>query len=65
MGVDTNLVFTSGSENNATECVNISIVDDGALEGDQHLSLALSTTDTDVVVAGNMTLITITDNDST
>ena len=58
-----NLVFLSGSDFNSAECVNISIVDDGALEGDQHFSLALSTTDTDVVVAGNVTLITITDND--
>ena len=56
--------FVAGSTDNATRCVNITILDDAALEGDQTFTLTLSTSDPDVVLGNNVTLITIEDNDS-
>ena len=55
--------FQSGSTDNATECVNISIMNDSALEGDQDFTLILSTSDTNVHIARNTTIITIIDDD--
>ena len=56
-------MFISGSANNATQCVNISIVDDDALEGNQTFLLSLTTSDSRVIVGTNLTTITIKDND--
>ena len=58
-----NKTFVYGSTDMATECVDIIIEDDGALEGDQHFTLMLSTVDADVIVQGNETFVIITDND--
>ncbi len=57
------LIFTSGSTDNATRCVDISILDDGALEGNQTFTVTLTTSDPDVMLGTNVTTITITDND--
>jgi len=59
-----NQTFTSGSMDDSTRCTNISIVDDGALEDDEIFTVALITSDPDVMLR-NMTLITIIDNDGT
>ena len=56
--------FVAGSTDNATRCVNITILDDAALEGNQTFTLTLSTSDPDVVLGNNVTVITIEDNDS-
>ena len=48
---------------NATKCVNISIVDDNALEGNQTFMVTLTTSDPDVMLGNNMTAINIVDND--
>ncbi len=57
-----NLIFTSGSADNAVRCVNISILEDTALEGNQTFTVALTTSDPDVMLGTGM-YITITDND--
>ena len=58
-----NKTFVSGSMNNDIKCMDISIINDGALERDQHFALILSTSDADVLIARNTTVITIIDND--
>ena len=56
-------VFASGSTDTATECVYISIINDSALEGDQDFTLVLTTSDANVLITRNTTVITIVDND--
>ena len=56
--------FVAGSTDNATRCVNVTILDDAALEGDHTFTVTLSTSDPDVVLGNNVTVITIEDNDS-
>jgi hypothetical protein len=58
-----NTTFTSGSMYGATRCVNITILEDGALEGDQTFTVMLTTSDPNVVIGINMTVVTIMDND--
>ena len=58
-----NKKFPSGSVDNATQCVDISVVDDDSLEGNQTFWLSLMTSDPNVFVGTNMTAITIIDND--
>ena len=60
----TNLTFFRGSTDSTSECANISITDDTALEGDQTFTVMLTTSDPDVAVRNSMTTITIEDNDS-
>ena len=57
-------IFTSGSTDGATRCVNITIIDDGALEGNQTFTVVETTRDVDVVIGTNITTIKIVDNDS-
>ena len=57
------LSFAEGSIDGAVQCVNISIIDDLALEGNETFAASLTVT-SDVVTLGNShTLITITDDD--
>ena len=56
-------VFITGSTNSDTQCVDLLIVDDSALEGDQAFTLILATLDPDVILRETTTTITITDND--
>ncbi len=58
-----NEIFTSGSDDDAVRCVDISIVEDNALEGIQTFTLTLSTSDPDVTLGNNITTINVTDND--
>ncbi len=57
------LIFTSGSNVNAVRCVDISLLEDIALEGNQTFSVTLSTSDPDVMLGNDIITITITDND--
>ena len=60
------MTFVPGSANGTLECLPmLAIIDDDALEGDQSFTLTLTTFDPNVVIQGNMTAITITDNDGT
>ena len=58
------LTFTPGSSENDTRCVNVTIMDDNALEGNQTFSVILSTSNPNVMLRTNVTTITIIDNDS-
>ena len=58
------IVFTLGSTDLTTKCVDIALVNDDALEGNQTFTVMLSTSDPDVIIRRNTTIITITDNDS-
>jgi hypothetical protein len=55
--------FTSGSPDGAARCVNIPILDDDALEGEQTFTLTLTTSDPDVMIGNDATTITIIDNE--
>ena len=59
-----NLTFPSGSTDSTPGCVNISITDDAALEGNQTFTVTLTTSDPDVLLGNNVTVVTIEDNDS-
>ncbi len=58
------LTFSSGASNGDTECLNVTIMDDDALEADQTFSVTLTEQDDDVNVGNIMMTVTITDNDS-
>jgi hypothetical protein len=60
------LDFAVGSMPGDSHCINVSITDDSALEGDETfiVALMLTTSDPNVVLGTDMTAITITDNDS-
>ncbi len=52
-------IFTTGS----IRCVDISILDDNALEGDQTFTVILSTSDPNVLLGNDVAIIIIRDND--
>ena len=56
--------FTSGSNNGATKCVAVTILDDIALEGNQNFTLALTTADLNVLIETSALTISIVDEDS-
>ncbi len=58
------LTFSSGASDSDTECMNVTIIEDEALEANQTFSVTLTTSDDDVDVVNNMMTVTITDNDS-
>jgi len=49
--------------NNSVKCVNISLLNDEALEGNQTFIVALTTSDPDVALGSNTTIISIMDDD--
>ena len=55
-------IFLPGSADNFTRCVEISIIDDDVLEGDQTFTLTLTTLDSDVMLGNYVTTISIEDN---
>ena len=61
--VSTDEVFVPSSDTNAMQCVNITIEDDKALEGDETVIVALTTSDPNVMLKMNVTTITIMDDD--
>ena len=61
--VSSDVIFDSGSADNDTECVEVFIIDDDALEENQTVALTLTTLDPDVVLATNTTTISIIDDD--
>ena len=62
--VSSNKTFTSGSINGAMKCVNITILDDNTLEGNQTFTVTYMTADSSIRLGANMTVITIMDDDS-
>ena len=61
--VSSDEVFPSGSNNGDTVCVDITILDDIAVEGNHSFTLTLTASDPDVMLGNNVTVITITEND--
>ena len=55
--------FTQGSRNGAAKCINILIIDDNVLEGNQTFVVTLTTLDSNVILENTVTTITIMDND--
>ena len=58
------ITFPSNSADGHMECVNISIIDDMALEGDEAFTGLTSTSDLDVTLTLATNIITIIDNDA-
>ena len=63
ISVSSNQTFPSGSTNNATRCINISISEDQAFEGDHTFTVILTTDDTSIMLGTTVTVITIIDDD--
>ena len=61
--VSTDEVFVPSSDTDVMQCVNITIEDDEALEGDETFTVTLATSDPIVMLETNETTITIVDND--
>ncbi len=59
--LSSDIIFTAGA---TVSCVDINILEDDALEGNQTFTVALTTSDPDVVLHNDETTTTITDNDS-
>ena len=58
--------FASGSVNGDTDCINISILDDDALEGDHSFTVSLNPPAAPVTLTTlSSSPVTITDNDGT
>ena len=56
--------FAEGSMDGATQCINVFITDDMALEGDETFTVSLTVTATgDATVENTMTTVTITNDD--
>ncbi len=58
------LTFSSGANDGNMECMNVTIMDDDALEANQTFSVTLTEQDNAVEVVNTMMTVTITDNDS-
>ena len=63
--ISSDIVFLSGSTDGTSQCVHITIIDDIALEGNQTFTVTLMTSDPDVRLGNDVTVITIEDNDCT
>ena len=61
--ITTNGTFSNGSIDGDMECMNVAIIDDGALELDETFTVTLTTSDSSVTLNDNFTTVTITDND--
>ena len=69
VSVSMDVVFPAGTSNGGMQCIDVTIIDDSEMEGDETFTVALSTS-SPVVTFGNavtlenaVTTITITDND--
>ena len=61
----TSVVFPVGSENNDTLCVNITIMDDNLIEGDEVFTVTvMSAFDTSQTIGIGVTDVTILDDES-
>ena len=59
----TNQTFPSGSSDGATGCLNIAILEDEALEGNQTFTVMVTTSDPNVKIEVDTAVVTIVDND--
>ncbi len=63
INISSTQIFISGSTGNDVRCLDITIVEDSALEGNQTFAVTLSSSDPDVMLENDITTITIIDND--
>lgn len=56
-------VFPSGSTDGVSRCLDITILDDDAIEGNQTFNVTVTTLDPDVLLWAYVTTVTITGND--
>ena len=61
--VPSDVTYPSGSTDGTPNCVNISITDDAALEGNQTFIVMLTTSDPDVLLGNDLTITSISDDD--
>ena len=63
---DMDVFFAAGSVNGNTDCINITILDDDALEGDHSFTVSLNPPDLPVKLSTpSSSPVTITDNEGT
>ena len=53
------LVFTTGSTNNAMQCIDVTIITNSARNGDQTFTVILTTTNPLATVGNAVTIITL------
>ena len=61
--ITSNQTFTSGSTNNTTRCINVSISEDHVFEGNHTFTVILTTDDPSIMLGTSVTAITIIDDD--
>ena len=61
--VSSTLIFQDGSQNNTMICINIIIIDDLRIEGEEIFYMTLFSTDLDVFFSTNTTIIVIMDDE--
>ncbi len=59
--MDVDISFSPGQ---TSECINITIIDDEIVEGSQFFSLIMISQDIGVIFGNNITIVSISDNDS-
>lgn len=63
MTVSSPVMFPVGATSSTMQCVDIAIVDDGILEGNESFTVRLTNATLGVEGGNYITVITITDND--
>ncbi len=58
-----NMIFNSGSTNNAAKCMALSIPEDNVLSGDKILTVTIINSDPGVRLQNSLTSVTVSDND--
>ena len=61
IGIDTMLTFPNPSNSGSKSCVNITIINDMVVESNETFSAILSTSDPNVRLQNNVSVITIVD----
>ena len=59
MSVSMNVIFPTGTSNGGMQCINVIIIDDSAMEGDETFTVTLTTSSPVVTLGNAVTTITI------
>ena len=63
VSVSMDVVFPAGTSNGGMQCIDVTIIDDIEMEGDETFTVTLTTSSSTVNLVNAVTTITITDND--
>ena len=63
VSVSMDVVFPAGTSNGGVQCIDVTIMDDSEMEGDETFTVTLTTSSPAVTLGNAVTTITITDND--